>query len=462
MERRPLPLNTFDPAAKRFVDPASPVKLRTMAAKGLAPLQPRDLVTVLYQLTFDQEQSLQQAARETLKTLPEDVLVPVLGTLENVDILDWISGAFFGNDAVLHAIISNLNTVARTVVSIGRKANAETCDVIAENQVRLLENPQIIEVLYMNPEARMSTMDKLVDLARRNGVELKGLPALRPLLEASEQVFETRNALPDLDRLLGKENVPFEPTDDAFGQLFNVMIEEESRIRGISVSEKPERTGTVGEFAQLYQRLLNEEIAPQEGSAKAPMLGSDSMFSKILQATLADEGEVFGSADADRPKKEFSNVDDEPEGEDEETAKRGIRSMLFKAMPISQRIRVAILGSAADRELLIRDSNRLVYMSAATSPKVTAKDAITWAGNPSIPEEIIQFIGNRREWLRSYQIKVNLVFNPKAKLQMSLRFIPHLLPNDLKLLSRSKQVPQELSRRAKALISKRQSSRQKR
>lgn len=461
MERRPLPLNTLNPALKRFVDPASPIGLRTMAARGQAPLQPRDLLTVLYQLTFDQEQTLQQAARETLKGLPEDLLVPTIAALDSADILDWISGAFFGNEGVLHAIISNVKTVASTIVTIGRKAGAQTCDLIAENQVRLLENPQIIEVLYMNPEARMSTMDKLVDLARRNGVELKGLPALRPLLEASESVYEARNELPNLDRLLGGDTSPLRATDDAFGQLFNEMVEEEARQHGGSGFEKPERVGTVGEFAQLYQRLLREEITPLGGPSQAPMLGSDTIFFKILQATLADEGEFFGAAETERSKQRTSNVDDEDEGEDELDDQKGMKSMLFKAMPVSQRVRVAILGSASDRELLIRDSNRLVFMAAATSPKVTVRDAISWAGNPSMPEEIIQFVGNKREWLRHYQLKVNLVFNPKVKLQMSLRFIPHLLPNDLKMLSRSKQVPQELSRRAKSLMTMRQAARQK-
>ena len=461
MERRPLPVHTFARPIKRFVDPASPVQLRTLAAKGLAPLQPLELLTVLYQLTFDEEKTLQQAARETLKALPEDFLVPTIATLDSADILDWISGAFFGNEGVLQAIISNVQTVASTIVAIGRKAGAETCDVIAENQVRLLENPQIIEVLYMNPKARMSTTDKLVDLARRNGAELKGLPALRPLLEAPEPVFESRNDLPDLNRLLGKVTAPLQATDDAFGQLFNEMVEEEMRQHGGSDTDKPQRTGTVGEFAQLYQKLLQEEIAPSGGPSKLPMIGSDSMFSKILQATLADEGEVFGAADADRSKQK-KNVDDEDENEEGTEDQRGIRSMLFKAMPVSQRVRVAILGTAADRELLIRDSNRLVFMAAATSPKVTARDAIAWAGNTSVPEEIIQYVGNKREWLRNYQLKVNLVFNPKVKLQMSLRFIPHLLPNDLKMLSKSKQVPQELARRAKTLVTKRLSTRQKR
>ena len=43
-------------------------------------------------------------------------------------------------------------------------------EFVATNEQRLLENPRIIELLYMNKNTRMSTADRIVELAARNGL----------------------------------------------------------------------------------------------------------------------------------------------------------------------------------------------------------------------------------------------------------------------------------------------------
>jgi len=86
---------------------------------------------------------------------------------------------------------------------------------------------------------------------------------------------------------------------------------------------------------------------------------------------------------------------------------------------------------------------------------MTQQDAAAWAGNRAIPEGVVAYIADSREWTRHYQIKFALARNPKVPLRAALRFLPHLLPKDLKALSMSRDVSPVLARQAKALLTMR-------
>jgi hypothetical protein len=59
-------------------------------------------------------------------------------------------------------------------------------ELIATNEERLLANPRIIEKLYLNKNTRMSTADRILELAVRNGVDLPGIPAFEQAKKAIE------------------------------------------------------------------------------------------------------------------------------------------------------------------------------------------------------------------------------------------------------------------------------------
>ena len=66
--------------------------------------------------------------------------------------------------------------------------------------------------------------------------------------------------------------------------------------------------------------------------------------------------------------------------------------------------------------------------------------------------EVIREIANTKEWTKLYQIKLNLVNNPKCPLATSMKFLPFLHDKDLRNLARSKGIPTALSTQAKKLI----------
>jgi hypothetical protein len=59
------------------------------------------------------------------------------------------------------------------------------------------------------------------------------------------------------------------------------------------------------------------------------------------------------------------------------------------------------------------------------------------------------------KWIKTYPIKLAIVSNPKTPLSISVNFLSHLHENDLKALSRDKNISGVLSRAAQQMWMKR-------
>jgi len=117
-------------------------------------------------------------------------------------------------------------------------------------------------------------------------------------------------------------------------------------------------------------------------------------------------------------------------------------------MTISQKIRRAMLGSANERLLLVRDSNRLVSQAAIKSPSIQESEVARISASRVVSEDVLRIIALDREWTRSHQIKLNLVQNPRTPFAFSAKLIVHLREHELKALARSKNVPGAISQAA--------------
>ncbi|MCX7808645.1 MAG: hypothetical protein N2515_08555, partial [Deltaproteobacteria bacterium] len=59
-----------------------------------------------------------------------------------------------------------------------------------------------------------------------------------------------------------------------------------------------------------------------------------------------------------------------------------------------------------------------------------------------------------REWMSNYEIKRNLLFNPKTPVGISIRYVSHLYDADLRALSKSKGIPSALKTAALQRLAK--------
>jgi len=353
----PLPDDALPEATRRFVAADAPLPARMMAARGMVPLKGADLIVVLVQLAHSADEAVGNAAKQTLRGLPEAVVVAGATSLTIPAILEGLADVSDGRDAILEAIVANNVTASETVARVSRFCSEHMGEVIATNQQRILAAPAILEALYKNKRVRMSTIDRLVELAARNGVDVPGIPAF-----------------------------------------------------------------------QLHVEALKGELIPEPSDEPLP---SDSMFTDALAADSSD-GEVVELVGKD---------EDAVENVKEKFASLAHR---IREMTTAEKIRFAVVGDAAARALLVRDPKRAVYYAAISSPAMTETEAASIAHSREVAVDVLRFVGNRKEWLKNYDLKRALIFNAKTPMDVSLRFLTHMRANDLKTLSMSRGVPNQL------------------
>ncbi|MCD6498964.1 MAG: hypothetical protein J7M25_11785 [Deltaproteobacteria bacterium] len=366
LEHRPLSSDELPAVAARLVAPSVPVKLRQMAAKGLVPgMSGPDLVCVLYQLSHDSDASVSDLATGTLSHLDEPILKACLDKDLPPQVLDTLARAVHGRSALVELMVLNNAVADETLVRLVSDMNERLTEMVARNEQRLLRYPALIEALYANPNTRMSTASRCVELAVRNGVKLS--------------------------------------------------------------------MGAFREMAQAIGMMPRDEDPMDRALAEAEF---DQSFSSIYEETAS---------------KEIS-------GEDSEAEAHKHKELLLRIekLSIPEKVRLAILGNAFHRTVLLRDPNHMVAIAAIKSPKLTELEVVRATKNPQMSEDVLRYIMHRREWLKIYQVKANLAVNPKTPLSLALQLLPHLRPRELKLLSRSKNIPTALRGAAKARLDKKQ------
>jgi hypothetical protein len=372
----PLAFDQLSPQVAKVCGPEAPAQLKQMAASGLAPLGPVDLVTALYVLAYEADDRISAQARKSLANLPDAALLGALDQQLPPTVLDGIVDFVLRRENAIQRILLSATVADETVTRLAENVRSERLlEIVAANEERMLRCPEIIEKLYFNRAARMSTVDRAVELAVRNGLELSGIPSFAEVKAAieGELILEATD----------------EPTPD------DLMF--------MSVLSSDDLAG------------LGEEFVDE-----------------TLEARALGEGE---------------------EGDAERQVQQAQQSIA--GLTVSQKIRVALLGTASQRAVLIRDSNKLVTMSVLRSPAIRDSEVIRYSQARSLPEEALRYIANKRDWTKNYQVKVNLVKNPRTPIHDALRFLQHLRPHDVRGLERSRDVPQSVAAAARNLRMKR-------
>jgi hypothetical protein len=127
----------------------------------------------------------------------------------------------------------------------------------------------------------------------------------------------------------------------------------------------------------------------------------------------------------------------------------------IEKLSVPSKIRLATLGNAFARSVLIRDPLKMVQLAAIKSPGVTDIEAARYAGNQTLGEDVIRYVSQKREWTRLYGVKVSLCRNPKTPMAEAMKFLPFLREKDLTNLSKSKGVPSALVAQCRKLLMQR-------
>lgn len=366
-----IELGSLPAPAQKALHADTPLPMKLMAARGLLPgLKPAEIVTVVATLSASQDEKLRETALATLAKLPPPVLNGALNADLPTFVLERLVHAYPNQHDILEQLLRMPRLGAAALEYLAEIADERSGELIATNERRMLECPAVIEKLYMNKRVRMSTADRLIELAVRNGLELS-LPAFKEAAQAIKNEL-----IPEPSE---------EPTYD--DELF-VNTEQIANAAVIAEDEDTHERDEEGE------EHLRDKFVP--------------LYAIIGQLT------------------------------------------------ITQKIRRATLGTAAERLLLVRDANRLVATAAVKSPLMRENEAAQISASRAVSEEVLRTIALNRDFTRNYQVKLNLVSNPRTPLTYAARFMPHLRDNDLRALQKSKNVPGAISLAARQQLARKQ------
>jgi len=371
MKLEPLVGPALPKAVATLAAGATPAKL--MAVRGMAPMRPVEFLIAVYQLSFDADAAVKSGAEAAPENLPDKIVLGPLGEALPAQVLHFFAERLpASRRQAVEKILFNQATADETFVLLGKRLDEGGLEIIFQNEVRLLRCPDLVEALYFNKHARMSSVSRALELCARHGVHLDGIPAYAEM--ATAIMADPNAAAPSA-------------ADEAFAA------------------------------------VLTEANAP------------------AVPAETSPEG----------------SKDDAP-GEPESKRKASASFIKFDELKIFEKIRLATIGNAYCRQVLIRDSNRLVAMSVVRSPAITDGEILAAAANRAVSDDVIRFIANSREHTKDYAVKQALVNNPKCPLASSLRLLNFLRPDDLKGVSRSRNIPGALATAAKKLLQTRDKS----
>jgi len=394
--------------------------VKSALARAAVPMPPVDLVATLAVLAHDKDKELSSEARETIAAIPFGVKEDGIKATKSPAVLDSLLRLGKLDSDLLISILRNPACDDTTFEFFAENGRGPAMGIIAANQLRFVRHPQIIRALYYNPNTGMDMVSRVIETAVRAGADLSIIPGWKQIVES---IMGARFAQ---DNRPGPEQKKPEPSQEPESGDEPVSVAPD--IEPINVEEEPidenamERALRLA-LAEIDDIETRESISEQDEEEEFLML--------LLKAAQNEE----------------ATADNEEEEEEEDKS----LWMKIEHMKVPEKVRLALVGSAFARSILIRDQRRPVYMAVLESPKISENEIVSYASDKGLNEELIRRIARNKEWTRLYSVKKALILNPKTPPITATQLLKYLTKRDLRLLSKSHDVPGYVSRKARQL-----------
>ncbi len=392
------------------IGPSAPERGRLLTARALLPMPPEQLGLALGVLARDPNSEVARAAKDSLNDLPDNV---VYGIVSNTSIpgpvLDVFAHEFREEAAVTQRLVANRSTLDETIRWMARHLKGAILEIITANQVRIQREPKIVEAMIANPAAPTPVLARLIETTMRLGVETSRIAGFKALADA-----------------------------------FFAGLQEQLG-------------GPAAEEFEEAEAEVPEPVAEAQPAAKDSELydGADPLMKALLvEGGPSLEAVTQGAGIDDTELEElltgaFSEMTDAVRTDKKPMWK------LIEEMSLPQKVRLALMGDAGARKILVREKKKMVAMAVLNSPKITPKEIAAFALDRALDGEVIRTIARNREWTKQYNVMHSLTMNPKTPVRYSMNFIKNLRRKDLQGLAKAKDVPGHIARSAKQLIQKR-------
>lgn len=200
--------------------------------------------------------------------------------------------------------------------------------------------------------------------------------------------------------------------------------------------------------------LANNETVIQKSSALRTLIINNPHAEKVLKLRLGWQEVVVpepeSESESQSEPKVAVDIVEESSPEAEEDSQSKYQQLLV--MPVAEKIKMGLTGDKEWRNLLIRESNKLVSSAVLKNPRITEGEVLMVAKSRTTSEELIRLILLNREWTKLYDMKKALVEHPRTPLQDAIRFMTFLSEKDLRDLAKSRNVTQAITNNARRIL----------
>lgn len=394
------------------LSPEAPARARLAIAKGMLPLPPDVQVSAVYVLMGHKEKAIRKAAAKTLQELDSEVTLRAISPRTHPKVLEYLTEYRTGDQDFMERVFSLPNANDRTACLIATAARGDLVNVICRNQSRLLMTPQVYLSLRDNPETTQAQLERVHSFLRM------------------------QNSLPE------------EPSEEKLKAEGSSPIPTAPKLKKVKVSE-------------LTEMSIEAEVMAAMMDLPSPF--TNPHIASRLEILVAEQpkGEA-GEEGAEDPSFTFSFQDDADQFSstmvtDEDLAPEEKLSIAqqISTMTTGAKIKLAFLGNAEARKLLLRDKNKQVAVAVVKSGRLSESEAGAVAANKNVHGDVLREVAMNKEFLRSYKVKIGLVNNPKCPVSVAVGLVALLQRSDLASLARNKNVPSVVRRTAKKTVQQR-------
>ncbi len=245
-----------------------------------------------------------------------------------------------------------------------------------------------------------------------------------------------------LNRKTDDETLAFLASNSPEG-VANVIAENQTRLmRNPSLLDALKTNPSVGKSVidRVEAFLISVgKIAPKQGAVHVE--AEPLQIKEIEKEVALSEEEVPAIDVALREEKEIVT-----EAEKESLYKR------IQHLNVSGKIKLALLGNKEARDILLKDSNKLVSSTVLKNPRITEDEIVKVVNSRSASDDLIRQVAHNKEWLKKYTVKLGMVNNPKTPLTVALRLLNQLNEKDVQHIAKSKNVSSALAAAARKTV----------
>ncbi len=238
-----------------ILDGTAPKKMRMLIARGVAPIPPEEILTLLVSLLRDKDPEVSAQALKTVKSWDEDEIQTQLKSPDcHPSVLEYFASTA-KSDITLQTIIANPASPDSAIRSIAASAPAHVMESILDNRVRILKSPDILDYIKKNP----SSTPQILRLVQEIETEFLGDKRSEYAVEEPSESAPLQETSPELEFEMPPESLSLEglPIDEDARE-----SEIIKRLASLPLKEKM-RYALFGtrEIRSILVRDTNREVA---------------------------------------------------------------------------------------------------------------------------------------------------------------------------------------------------------